>query len=278
MSGKQSKKKRHDLAAKTAREPKVPAQKPVLALAAPTLRLDLACGQSCKDGFDGVDVPGIGAHLANEIAALRAKPERTGEEDTRIAQLEKAKKAVKHEVDLTKFPWPWADNSVIELYSSHFVEHLPMIYVDACGNEVPMGTPGSKDLFFAFFDECHRILAPGAWMTIVVPCVRNNRAFQDPTHRRFYPAEAFYYLFKNFRTVNRLDHYNVRCDFDGRIDSTVQLEMNARAPEVQQRMMNESWNAIIDWVVRLKTIKSGPQLASPPSEPTLNLPAPQQPS
>jgi len=270
MSGKQAKKQRRDLAAKTVKKSPA-APKPQLARPAPKLKLDLACGQSCKEGFEGVDIPGIGVYLDGEIARLRDKPDRTGEELTQLAALEKARKSIKHEVNLTRFPWPWADSSVVELNCSHFVEHLPMIYVDASGNEVSCGTPGAKDLFFAFFDECHRILAPGAWMSVVVPCLRNNRAFQDPTHRRFYPAEAFFYLFKKFRDVNKLDHYNVRCDFDGKIDPTVMTDMNARAAEVQQRMFNESWNAIVDWVVRLKAVK--PDMLDLP-EPGLALPAP----
>jgi len=275
MSGKQAKKHRRAVAAKITKKPSglAATQKPELALPTPTLRLDLACGQNCKDGFEGVDVPGIRAYLDGEIAALRTKPDRTGEELTRLAELEKSRARVKHELNLGKFPWPWADNSVIEIHSSHFVEHLPDIFVDAEGNEVPWGTPGAKDLFFAFFDECWRVMAPGAWMTVVVPCLRNNRAFQDPTHRRFYPAESFFYLFKKFRDINRLDHYNVRCDFDGKIDPTVMTDMNARAAEVQQRMFNESWNSIVDWVVRIKAVKPGPQLAAPPPEPGLVLPA-----
>lgn len=270
MSGKQSKKTQR-AASKTSKTST--AQKPKLALPTPKLRLDLACGQNCKEGFDGVDAPGIWAHLDAGIAAIRALPERTAEDNARLAELEKSRNSVKHEVNLMRFPWPWPDSSVIELHSSHFVEHLPMIYVDAEGNEVSCGTPGARDLFFAFFDECYRVLAPGAWITVVVPCLRNNRAFQDPTHRRFYPAESFFYLFKDFRMVNRLDHYNVRCDFGGKIDPTVLVDMNVRAPEVQQRMFNESWNAIVDWVVRIQAKKSGPQLASPPIEPGLALPA-----
>jgi hypothetical protein len=257
MSGKQAKKKRREVAAKTTRKPAIAGVKKLeLARPTPTLKLDLACGQSCKPGFDGVDAPGIWTYLDEQIAIFRDKPDRTEEELKRLVDLEKARKTIKYEVNLMKFPWPWADGSVVELHSSHFVEHLPMIYVDAEGNEVPCGTPGAKDLFFAFFDECYRILAPGAWITIVVPCLRNNRAFQDPTHRRFYPAEAFFYLFKKFREVNHLDHYNVKCDFDGKIDHTVMTDMNARSTEVQQRMFNELWNTIVDWVVRIKAIKS----------------------
>lgn len=54
-------------------------------------RLDLACGQSKREGFFGVDLAGD-------------------------ADLE---------LDLLRFPWPFDDDSVDELHCSHFVEHIP---------------------------------------------------------------------------------------------------------------------------------------------------------
>lgn len=58
---------------------------------APTIRLDLGCGKSKKEGFTGVDVrPFDGVDL--------------------VADLRQA--------------WPWADNSVEEVHCSHFIEHL----------------------------------------------------------------------------------------------------------------------------------------------------------
>lgn len=55
-------------------------------------RLDLACGQVCAAGFEGVDIaPGDG---------------------------------VKHVVDLMTTPWPFETSSVDEARSSHFFEHL----------------------------------------------------------------------------------------------------------------------------------------------------------
>ena len=57
------------------------------------MKLDLACGQKCKDGFRGVD---ISQHPA-----------------------------VAHVVDLFQTPWPFADHAVEEVWCSHFVEHTP---------------------------------------------------------------------------------------------------------------------------------------------------------
>ena len=54
------------------------------------LKLDLGCGKTPKDGFEGVDIIDFG------------QP---------------------HKVDLTS-KWPWADGSVEEVHCSHFAEHL----------------------------------------------------------------------------------------------------------------------------------------------------------
>jgi predicted SAM-dependent methyltransferase len=207
---------------------------PALALAAPTLpvKLDLGCGQSPKEGFEGVDL-----HAPD----------------------------VKYRVDLWKFPFPWEDNSVDELYSSHFVEHLPAREVEmrdlarspedmaldphgvlSLRHEPALGFVG-QDFLFAFFDECYRILKPNASMLVVVPNARSNRGFQDPTHRRFIVAETFGYLAKDWREANKLNHYNVRCDFASNITPIVPTELTLLHPEAQMRRFNESWNTVLDW-------------------------------
>lgn len=204
------------------------AQPPVLVpqLAAPsvTRKLDLACGQSPRDGFEGVDVwPNA-----------------------------------KHVVNLFRFPWPFADDSVAELVCSHFIEHIPQIEVDAAGNAVPFGE--GQDLFLKFFDECYRILVPGGNFEVIAPCGRSNRAWQDPTHRRAIVEPTFFYLSENWRKANKLDHYNVRCNFDGNVGWTVPTEMNALHQEVQTRKFLHEWNTIVDWVVKLKSMKQAPGL------------------
>lgn len=61
--------------------------KPVL------LKLDLACGQSKREGFLGVDiVPMDGVDIV---------------------------------ADLTRFPWPWKTASVEAVQISHYIEHVP---------------------------------------------------------------------------------------------------------------------------------------------------------
>ena len=193
---------------------------------APTdlLKLDLAAGQSPRDGFEGVDL---------------YAPE------------------AKHKVDLWKFPWPWADGSVEELHCSHHIEHIPAREIVA--SDIVPGTPTDvaakfigKDMFFAFFDECWRILKLDGWMQVICPSARSNRAFQDPTHRRFIVQETFLYLNADWRKMNKLDHYNVKCHFGCDVNSTVDASISMRAPEVQTEMMNQRWNVVYDWICKLQ--------------------------
>ena len=206
---------------KQAVEQKSPPPTPELKLAEGVreVKLDLACGQSPREGFEGVDLPGV--------------------------------PGVKHGIDLLRFPWPWEPDSVDAIHCSHFIEHIPMeMITDAKGDK--------KDLFFAFFDECWRILKktddpnkPLGRMTVVCPCARSDRAFQDPTHRRFIVAQTFMYLHKDWRKQNKLDHYNVRCDFAFRADPIIPTEMSIRSPEWQQMAFNHYWNTVQDWQVEL---------------------------
>lgn len=177
-----------------------------------SVKLDLASGQTPREGFQSVD-----------LYAPR----------------------VDHRVNLRSFPWPWADASVDELHTSHFVEHLPMCEVKQGGRR--------KDLLFAFFDECFRILKPGAAMTVIVPALKTVRAFMDPTHRRFIPQETFLYLNAEWRRVNKLDHYQVDCDFlVANVLPTTQLEETLRSPEVQAKRFRECWDVALDLVATLK--------------------------
>lgn len=182
------------------------------------VKLDLACGQTPRAGFRGVDLF-------------------TGDE----------------RVDLLSFPWPWADNSVDEVVCSHFVEHIPMGYVDGAGFVHALAAPGRRDLLFAFFDEMHRVLKPGGRAEIVVPYVQHRRAFQDPTHRRFIPEETFNYLNAEWRKGVGLDHYGVSCDFIGvRCTKVTDPIEGARHHDVQQSRSQHNWNVVTDIIVELQ--------------------------
>lgn len=98
------------------------------------------------------------------------------------------------EADLFRTPWPFEDNSVEEVHCSHFIEHHP-------------------DLLL-FWSELYRILKPEGKATIIAPYGKNNRAWQDPTHVRAIVEESFFYLDRNFRKTNKLEHYLADIHFE----------------------------------------------------------------
>lgn len=164
------------------------------------VKLDLACGQNKQKDHIGVDV--------------------AGDFD------------VKH--DLFTFPYPFEDNYADEIFSSHFIEHLPMQYVNG------------KDMLFCFVDECHRILKKGGKLTLIFPNAMSVRAFQDPTHRRFIPFVTAYYFNAEWRRSQKLDHYNVDCDFDFQVGEATNGNWTSRSAEAVQFAKNSYWNVIDD--------------------------------
>lgn len=179
-----------------------------------TLKLDLACGQSKKDGYVGVDyVEAEGVDLV---------------------------------FDLLTFPWPWDDDSVDAAYSSHFVEHIP--------HDLGVGREG----FFAWFDELYRVCRHDAEVEVIHPYCMNTRAFQDPTHRRFIPEATWYYLNKEWRELQKLDHYQVGCDFEVvTIDGLgVNDAIGLRSHEAQQFARGHYWHVISDLRVLLRARKA----------------------
>lgn len=185
------------------------------------VRLDLACGATPRPGFRGVDLYADGCER----------------------------------VDLLQFPWPWADGSVDEVACSHFIEHIPMCYVDEAGAFHLVGGAGRVDLFLRFFDELYRVLKLGARVEILVPYLHSHRAYQDPTHRRFICEETFLYLNRDWRAANGLEHYlGASCHFafaPGSPTRIVDQEESLRHPEAVQRRMRELWGVVSDLKVEL---------------------------
>lgn len=99
-------------------------------------------------------------------------------------------------VDLRKTPLPWKTDSVDEIHCSHFLEHLH-------GHER-----------VGFMNEVHRIMKPGAKLSLIVPHWSSSRAYGDVTHQWPPVVEMFfYYLSKDWRAANA-PHVGLTCDFD----------------------------------------------------------------
>jgi len=188
------------------------------------IKLDLGCGLNKKEGFIGVDY------------SSKVNPDIV--------------------MNLLKFPWKeWEDSSVDEIHTSHFIEHIPDCYISPIGEYKFVPDEEDKDLFCCFIDECYRVLKPEGILSVFCPNARSNRAFQDSSHRRFIVAEAFLYFNKEWRAIQKLEHYNINSDFKVNVDPIVPIEMTLLHPEAQARRFNESWNTILDWKATLIAIK-----------------------
>lgn len=97
-------------------------------------------------------------------------------------------------MDLESFPWNIESECADELFCSHYIEHTP-------------------DLI-KFMEECYRILKKGGKMMVIAPYYSSIRCWQDPTHKRAISEATFLYYNKGWRDANKLDHYNITCDFD----------------------------------------------------------------
>lgn len=106
------------------------------------LKLDIGCGTSKRDGFIGVDIIMLeGVDIVH---------------------------------DLTKFPYPFVENSVEEIWMDNVLEHL----------ENPL----------LVMNEIYRICKSDAKITISVPYFRSFYATIDPTHRNFFGVNWFNYF------------------------------------------------------------------------------------
>lgn len=170
----------------------------------PPLRIDIGCGKNKKEGFVGLD------QLVFE--------------------------GVDHIVrNLGCDVWPFADGTVDEAYSSHFLEHLT----------------ATERIHFA--NELYRVLKPGAKCTLIVPHWASCRAYGDPTHQWPPVSEFwFYYLSEKWRDENaphtdyRWKTNGFRCDFEATWGYGMNPLLASRNTEFQQFALNFYKEAIQD--------------------------------
>lgn len=168
------------------------------------VKVDLACGDQRHPGFIGVDI------------SPKVKPD------------------VVH--DLSLRPWPFEDDSVDEVYCSHFIEHVD----DLC----------------EFMNELWRIMKPGGIAKFVAPYYTSVRAWQDPTHKRAISEPMFFYFDREWRKQNKLLHYPIDTNFKVEGFSHVTTdEFAGKSQDAVQYAVAHYWNVVADIHVLLRKPK-----------------------
>jgi len=173
------------------------------------LKLNLACGSVKIDGFVGVDI------AKTEVCDIQ--------------------------FDLTNRPWPFEDNSVDEIFCSHFFEHL------------------TGEQRIGFMEEVWRILKPERGIKIICPYYTSVRASQDPTHK--WPpisANTFLYFDKKWMQENGLSHYKIdfdHCNFSFQYGFDWEPEWAIRSQEARDFALKYYNNVVKDIHVVLIKIK-----------------------
>jgi hypothetical protein len=166
------------------------------------LKLDLGCGRTKKEGFTGVDIsPDVGADVVH---------------------------------NLRHFPWPFEDNSVDEVWCSHFFEHIP-------------GPERAE-----FMGELWRIMKAGSKAIFITPDADSHRAIQDPTHA--WPPvcpESYLYFNQDWLKANKLEHYNIKANFDFGYAFILDSDIAVRNADFQQFALKHYRNHSADLHVTL---------------------------
>ncbi len=163
------------------------------------VRIDIGCGKTTPEGWVGIDAIDFGQKHVHDV-----------------------RKGI-----------PYADSSVDEARSSHFVEHLT----------------GTERI--AFFNELWRVLKPNATAIIVTPNWSHECAYGDPTHQ-WPPMSKWYplYLHRDWRAVNA-PHAGYTCHFDHVIAGSWDGSIETRNAEYKQMAMQNYTNAFRDLIVTL---------------------------
>lgn len=174
------------------------------------LKLDLGCGKSKRAGYTGVD--SIKFDGVDIVADLKKR-------------------------------WPFNDDSVDEVHSSHMIEHLDRLER------------------VHFWNELWRVLKVGAKASIIGPDWSNGRAYGDPTHK-WPPLAGFciWYLSKAWREHNsphcdsRWVDWGYSCDFEAVSGTSWDVnhpEFLGRSDEARNYALRNFKDSAIDLVINV---------------------------
>lgn len=174
------------------------------------IKLDIGCGKNKQPGFIGIDqfaIDGVDV-VCNVREGL-----------------------------------PYSDNSVEEIYCSHFIEHLTALER------------------VRFMNELYRVMKPGAKATLIAPHWCSNRAYGDMTHCWPPVSEMwFYYLSKAWRedqvphTDKKYNPDGYDCDFNATWGYSLHPVIQARNLEFQQDAIQFKKEAAQDIIATLVKI------------------------
>ena len=96
-------------------------------------------------------------------------------------------------------------------------------------------------------DELYRVMKVDAKATIICPYYASMRSVQDYSHQWPPVCEAsFLYFNKGWRVQNKLDHYDVHCDFDFGYGYAMQPDWAARNDETRGFGVRHYWGVVND--------------------------------
>lgn len=131
------------------------------------IRLDIGCGTNKKEGFIGIDKFDYSDKYGRDFIC---------------GNVPEVLKTFK-------------DNSVDEIFTSNFIEHL------------------RQDDVIEFFNEVYRMLKKGHTIEIIVPTTDNYGAFCDPTHRSFFNSYSWRYYDKTWNE-SLSKSYGIKANFE----------------------------------------------------------------
>lgn len=165
-------------------------------------------------------------------------------------------------VDIFTYPWPFADNSVDEIWCSHIVEHIP--------HEVRFGPTivggigyapsdelyraAKSDGFYAFFYEVWRVLKPDGLIHVVCPYAFSVGGMSDPQHRRYITTATFGYLAPQGDSAPF--DYQIPLAFEAIADAQLRTRMSRPMTEAEfQASMWHNVNVIEELAITLRAVK-----------------------
>jgi hypothetical protein len=99
--------------------------------------------------------------------------------------------------------------------------------------------------------ELYRIMKVGAKCSIIAPYYASMRCWQDPTHTRAISESTFLYYNKDWRIMNKLDHYPIHCDFDFAYGYDLTPDWAARSEDARNFAIRHYINVVNDIHVTL---------------------------